>query len=232
MITQAVAYLRVSTSKQGQTGLGVEAQRQAIAAFAASNGIAITSELVEVETGKGFDALARRPKLKAALDEARLLGCPVVVAKLDRLSRNVAFIAGLMSTDVRFVVTNLGLNADNSMLHIHASLAEKEREDIAGRTKAALAALKARGKKLGGDRGATPPDARLGGQAAREHAQAFCDMVLPHVQALRASGLNSRGIATALTAHGVRTRRGGEAWSEKSVRNLLARAEQTSLQTC
>ena len=135
-----VAYYRVSTQQQGRSGLGIEAQRAAVARFAAAEGIEIAAEHVEVETGKGSDALDRRPQLAAALKRAKAEKCPVVVAKLDRLSRDVAFISGLMAQRVAFIVTELGPDVDPFMLHIYAALAEKERALISARTKDALAA--------------------------------------------------------------------------------------------
>src|SRR5258705_2873021 len=145
----AVAYYRVSTQRQGRSGLGLEAQRTTVARFAESEGIALIAEFTEVETGKGVDALERRPQLTAALARARQARCPVVVAKLDRLSRDVAFIAGLMAQRVPFIVAELGADADPFMLHLYAALAEKERRLIAERTRAALAAKKATGAALG-----------------------------------------------------------------------------------
>jgi DNA invertase Pin-like site-specific DNA recombinase len=144
-----VAYHRVSTQEQGRSGLGLEAQRRAVAAFAATEGFEIIAEFTEVETGKGFDALDRRPQLKAALRAAKQAKCEVAVAKLDRLSRDVAFIAGLMSQRVPFIVTALGRNVDPFTLHIYAALAEQERRMISQRTSAGLQAAKARGVKLG-----------------------------------------------------------------------------------
>ncbi len=142
---QAVAYIRVSTGQQGKSGLGIEAQREAIARFAAAEGCELLAEVVEVETGKGSDALDRRPKLAEALAKARKAKVPVVVAKLCRLSRDVAFISGLMAQRVPFIVAELGADADPFMLHIYAALAEKERHLISDRTRAALAAKKAQG---------------------------------------------------------------------------------------
>ena len=124
---QIVSYIRVSTGKQGKSGLGIEAQREAIARFAAAEGCEVLSEVVEVETGKGADALDRRPKLAEALARARKSKASVVVAKLCRLSRDVAFISGLMAQRVPFIVAELGADADPFMLHIYAALAEKER---------------------------------------------------------------------------------------------------------
>src|SRR5262245_2286358 len=144
-----VAYVRVSTSRQGRSGLGLDAQRAAIHRFAESHGCLVVAEHAEIETGKGADALDRRPQLAAALEAARKLKCSVVVAKLDRLSRDVAFIAGLMAQRVPFIVAELGPDVDPFMLHIYAAVAQKERALISARTKAALAAAKARGVKLG-----------------------------------------------------------------------------------
>jgi DNA invertase Pin-like site-specific DNA recombinase len=134
-----VSYLRVSTSRQGRSGLGIEAQRENIARFAATEGYEVIGEYAEVETGKGSDALERRPQLNAA----RKRKGSVVVAKLDRLSRDVHFISGLMAHKVPFIVTELGADVDPFIVHLYAALSEKERNLIAGRTKAALAAKKA-----------------------------------------------------------------------------------------
>ncbi len=144
-----VAYYRVSTQKQGRSGLGLEAQKNAVHFFAAAEGFKILAEFVEVETGKGSDALGRRPQLKAALKAAKKAKCEVAVAKLDRLSRDVAFIAGLMSQRVPFIVCALGRSVDPFTLHIYAALAEQERRMISQRTSAGLQAAKARGVKLG-----------------------------------------------------------------------------------
>jgi DNA invertase Pin-like site-specific DNA recombinase len=144
-----IAYYRVSTQQQGKSGLGLEAQRAAVTAFAQAEGMTIAAEFTEVETGKGADALERRPSLAAALKAAKKAKCAVCVAKLDRLSRDVAFIASLMVQKVPFIVTALGANADPFMLHIYAALAEQERRMISERTKAGLAQAKVRGVQLG-----------------------------------------------------------------------------------
>src|SRR6476661_7275940 len=164
-----IAYYRVSTQKQGRSGLGLEAQRKAVVAFAAAEGFEIVEEFVEVESGKGADALDRRPQLKAALKAAKKAKCEVAVAKLDRLSRDVAFIANLMSQRVPFVVCALGRNVDPFTLHIYAALAEQERRMISRRTKEALQAAKARGVKLGRQEIA---DANKAAAAARDAALA------------------------------------------------------------
>src|SRR6476659_8940946 len=144
-----IAYYRVSTDGQGRSGLGLEAQRDAVTKFAAIESMEIAGEFVEVETGKGADALEKRPQLSAALRKAKQLGAQIVVSKLDRLSRDVHFFSGLMSRRVPFIVTQLGRNVDPFMLHIYAALAEKERAMISERTKVALRAAKRRGVQLG-----------------------------------------------------------------------------------
>ena len=216
-----VAYVRVSTSQQGRSGLGIEAQREALARFAEIEGFEIVAEFVEVETGKGSDALDRRPELAAALAKARALRCPVAVAKLDRLSRDVHFISGLMSHRVSFVVAELGPDVDPFVLHLYAALAEKERALISGRTKSALAAAKAKGVKLGNPK---LGDARGRAVAAlKAEADRAAGNVLPIIAEIQKSGAKTlRDIANALNARGVPTPRGG-LWYAASVRNALAR---------
>src|SRR3982075_1849225 len=145
---RAVAYLRVSTQQQQRSGLGIEAQRAAIERFAVAESLSIIEEYAEFETGKGADALDRRPQLAAALAAGRLAKCCVVVSKLDMLSRDEAFVSGLMAQRVPFIVAELGRDADPFMLHLYAALAEKERRLISERTKAALVAKKADGAAL------------------------------------------------------------------------------------
>jgi DNA invertase Pin-like site-specific DNA recombinase len=216
-----IGYARVSTSRQGRSGLGIEAQREALARFAASEGFELVRVFVEIETGKGADALDRRPQL-AALSEARRQRCAVAVAKLDRLSRDVHFVSGLMAHRVPFLVAELGPDVDPFILHLFAALAEKERAMIATRTKAALAAAKARGVKLGGPKLA---EAR---EAATASLKALADRnasnVLPIIRERQRTGAASlHQIADALNARGISTPRGGK-WYAKSVSNLLARA--------
>ena len=200
-----IAYYRVSTQKQGRSGLGLEAQRAAVQAFAQAEGLAIIAEFTEVETGKGSDALDRRPQLAAALKAAKKAKCPVCVAKLDRLSRDVAFIAGLMAQKVPFVVAALGSNADPFMLHIYAALAEQERRMISDRTKVALAGAKARGTQLGNQE-----------QADRNRlaAQARADELRPILAQF--AGQSARAIADELNAREIPTPTGA-AWSAMTV---------------
>src|SRR6516225_529867 len=144
-----IAYIRVSTDKQGKSGLGLEVQRDAIARFAANESLEVASEFIEVETGKGADALDKRPQLAAALRKAKQIKAPITVSKLDRLSRDVHFISGLMTNRVPFIVAALGKNVDPFMLHIYAALAENERSLISERTKNALAKAQEGGAVLG-----------------------------------------------------------------------------------
>jgi DNA invertase Pin-like site-specific DNA recombinase len=143
-------HVRVSTKGQGRSGLGLEAQRDALDRFAKAEGFEIVETFSEQETGNGADALKRRPQLNRALKAATKLAAPVLVAKLDRLSRDVHFISGLMQHHMPFIVCELGRDVDPFMLHIYAALAEKERRLISERTRAGLAAAKRRGVKLGG----------------------------------------------------------------------------------
>lgn len=216
-----VAYIRVSTSQQGRSGLGIEAQRETLVRFAEEAGYDIAAEFVEVETGKGSDALDRRPQLAAALAKARAARCPVAVAKLDRLSRDVHFISGLMAHRVPFVVSELGPDVDPFVLHLYAALAEKERALISGRTKSALAAAKAKGVKLG-----NPQIEAARGEAVaaiKAEADRAASNVLPIIAEIQKSGAKTlRAIAEALNARGVATPRDGR-WHATSVRNVLTR---------
>ena len=219
----AVAYYRVSTARQGRSGLGIEAQRAAVQRFAEVEGFELAQEFVEVETGKGADALDRRPQLAAALAAGRAGKCPVIVAKLDRLSRDVAFVAGLMAQRVPFIVAELGADADPFMLHLYAALAEKERRLIGERTRSALAARKAQGARLGNPRNAGEA-AAAGRRVLSQDADAFAANVLPIVNSLQANGVRDlRGLASALNDRGVRTARGGR-WHVSSVKNVIDRS--------
>jgi DNA invertase Pin-like site-specific DNA recombinase len=217
-MSKIVAYYRVSTEAQGRAGNGLEAQRAAIAAFASANGLEIAAEMTEIETGKGADALDRRPQLAAALDRAKALRCPVVVSKLDRLSRDVAFISSLMARKVAFVVAELGPEVDPFMLHIYAAVAEKERSLISQRTKAALAAVKARGVPLGNPRLAEARAVAIERQG--KAADAFAANVRPILDSLGEISANAK--AKALNERGIKTTRGGK-WTPVQVLRVLAR---------
>lgn len=211
MTKQIVSYIRVSRESQGRSGLGLDAQRAANARFAAAEGFEIVAEYMEVETAKGFDALERRPQLSAALKHARKLKCSVLVAKLDRLSRDVAFISALMAQRVPFTVAALGPNVDPFMLHIYAAIAEKERNDIAARTSAALQAAKARGQQLGN---------RALAKANADEAQAFAETLRELVEPVLCR--SSRQIAAYLNARGIATATGSE-WKSANVIRLVNR---------
>jgi DNA invertase Pin-like site-specific DNA recombinase len=218
-----VGYIRVSTARQGKSGLGIEAQRATLARFAEAEGLQLVAEYVEVESGKGSDALDRRPQLAAALASARKRKCAVIVAKLDRLSRDVHFISGLMVHKVPFVVAELGADADPFMLHLYAAFAQKERALIAQRTKAALQAAKARGVVLGNPRLAETTALAL--QAKKAEADRFAKNVAPIIRDIQSSGVASlRGIARSLVARGIATARGGE-WTAVQVGSILRRVQ-------
>ena len=220
----AVAYYRVSTKQQQRSGLGIEAQRATVTRFAEAEGLTIIAEFVEAETGKGADALDQRPQLAAALAAARTAKCSVLVSKLDRLSRDVAFVAGLMAQRVPFIVAELGRDADPFMLHLYAALAEKERRLIAERTKAALAVRKASGTRLG-----NPTNLLDAGVVGRAAAKATADEhargLLPVLRTIKAEGAWTVGAVTlALNERKIPTPRGAR-WHVSSVMNLLARAQ-------
>ena len=208
---QIIAYVRVSTQKQGTSGLGLEAQRDAIARFAGAERCDVVDTFTEVETGKGADALERRPQLAAALKVARRLKCPIV-SKLDRLSRDVHFISGLMAQRVSFIVTELGADTDPFMLHIYAALAEKERRMIGERTRAGLAAAKKRGVKLGG--------LNAKGIAERQAARERAEQLRPLFAEL--AGMSARKAAEELNRRSVATPAGGK-WHAATVLRVRER---------
>ena len=220
---KVVTYLRVSTQSQGRSGLGLEAQREALSRFMSAEGMELVSEYVEVETGKGHDALEQRPILKEALAMAQLHRCPVLVCKLDRLSRNTAFIATLMAQKVPFIVSSLGKDVDSFMLHVYAAMSEKERDMISERTRASLAVAKAKGKVLGGYRGRSPTiEDRSKSLAARQTtASQRRNDVMTVVNELRSAGcVTLKSLAEGLNAKGITTPRGGM-WSVQQVHTLL-----------
>jgi DNA invertase Pin-like site-specific DNA recombinase len=226
-MSNAVAYIRVSTDTQGRSGLGLEAQRQAIEEFCGKEGLTLRDTFVEVETGKGADALERRPQLSAALRTASVFHAPIVVAKLDRLSRDVAFISSLMTKRVPFIVSALGRDVDPFMLHIYAAVAQKEREMISERTRAALKAAKERGVRLGNPKGldtfGDEVRKRAHAQSAevrRAKALARARILAPTIERLRASGVTSaNGLANALNDQGIATAQ-GKRWTARAVINL------------
>ena len=225
-----IAYYRVSTKQQGESGLGLEGQETAVQSYARQTGAPIKASYVEVESGK----LADRPQLAKALAHARRNKATLVVAKLDRLARNVEFLAGVMNSAVDFIACD-NPAANRLTLHILAAVAEAEAKSISDRTKAALAAYKARGGKLGSARPGHwdgKEEARLAGlEKARavavkvrqgNAAEAYTDL-LPSIAALKAEGLSLRDIAAKLNADGHTTRR-GRPWNPVQVTRVLERA--------
>lgn len=215
---QFAIYLRVSTQRQGQSGLGLEAQRAAVESFAASHRATIVAEFVEVETGKGADALAKRPQLKAALDLCKKTGAKLVIAKLDRLARNVAFIAGLIESGVDFVAADMP-QANKVMLQMHAVMSEWERDQISARTKAALAAAKSRGVKLGT---AGASNLRPNIEARQAAAHNFARKLQAILASFKGQGLTQRQQVAELNSLGIKTAKGGE-WSLIQLQRVVAR---------
>lgn len=216
---QAVIYRRVSTSEQGRSGLGLDAQGSTIERFCAAEGFEVAASFDDVASGKL--ALAGRPGLAAALTKAARLKCPVIVSKLDRLSRDVAFISGLMARGVPFIVAELGADVDPFVLHLFAALGQKERQLISQRTKDALAPMVGTGR-LGNKTNLQEATARgnAGNVAA---AVAFSRRVLPMIEAFAASGKSLNAIASQLNGMAVPTMRGG-LWTAKAVSRVLAAA--------
>jgi DNA invertase Pin-like site-specific DNA recombinase len=211
-----VAYYRVSTDRQGESGLGLEAQRGAVLDYLNGGSWQLIAEFTEVESGKRSD----RPQLAAALAACKKHRARLVIAKLDRLSRNLAFIAALMDSGVEFVAVD-NPHANKLTVHILAAVAEHEREMISQRTKDALAAAKARGVTLGNPRLAEARDKANAATIAA--ADAFAANVRPIIEQIRASGVQSlRGIARALAARGIKTARGGQ-WNAAQVADIINR---------
>jgi DNA invertase Pin-like site-specific DNA recombinase len=220
-----VAYERVSTARQGRSGLGLEAQRRAIDDFATSRGATLVGRFTEIESGRKTD----RPQLADALTLSRLTGSTLVIAKLDRLSRNAAFLLTLRDSGVRFLAVDMP-EANDLTVGIMALVAQAEREAISRRTKEALAVAKARGVKLGNPNGAAAlrrcdDKGRALRRTVAENADRHAKDLAPVIDDIRSKGHTSfRAIAAELNARGMLTRRGGR-WQMSNVRNLLVRLE-------
>lgn len=212
-----IAYYRVSTAKQGRSGLGMDAQRAAVTAYLNGGAWRLLGEYAEVETGKDNS----RPQLARAMEACRLKGATLVIAKLDRLSRDAAFLIGLEASGVDFIAADMP-NANRLTVRLMAVLAQEEREMISTRTKDALKAAKARGVTLGGWKGGPVVDGLMGAAANRAKAAAFAADVGPMVRDMTARGMSLRQIAAELTTDGIRTPRGG-AWTAAAVRSVLLR---------
>lgn len=212
-----VSYFRVSTARQGRSGLGLDAQREAVAAYLNGGNWTVLADFVEVESGRKSD----RPELAKAMDLCRLTGATLVIAKLDRLARDAHFLLGLQKAGVEFVACDMP-TANRLTIGIMALVAEEEARAISARTKAALAAAKARGTKLGGWRGGPAVDGTLGAEAVRKSADIFAAGVAPILRQMQGEGLSLRQMAARLATKGIKTPRGG-AWTAAAVRNALSR---------
>jgi DNA invertase Pin-like site-specific DNA recombinase len=209
-----VAYFRVSTDRQGKSGLGLEAQRKSVLDFLDGGRWSLVAEFTEVESGKRSD----RPQLAKALDACRRQKAKLVIAKLDRLSRNLAFIATLMESGVEFVAVDTP-HANKLTVHILAAVAQHEREMISERTKAALRAAKARGTRLGNPR--LDEAAKRGTAALKANARRFAANVLPIIREIEKAGAASlNAIAAKLNERNVPTARGGR-WTHVQVGAVL-----------
>jgi len=222
---KAVAYYRVSTAAQGRSGLGLDAQRQAVVEACAGRGMEIIAQFTEIESGKRND----RPELNEALRRAKLTGATLVVAKLDRLSRSVAFLSALQDSGAKFIAADMP-EANELTVHILAAVAQAERKAISTRTRDALRAAKARGQKLGNPNGAASlRRAGKGNSAAlaavKAGAESRAQELAGEIAAVRASGASSlREIAQRLNERHIEAPRGGS-WGPSGVKRLLARLE-------
>ena len=220
-----ISYLRVSTKRQGRSGLGLDVQRTMVTEYVKKAEGRIVGEYVEVESGKRAD----RPQLAAALAACRVHNAVLVIAKLDRLARNVAFVSNLMESTAQFVITDFP-QANRFTLHILAAVAEYEGRLISERTKAALAQAKRRGVQIGGDPANVimkiqPKGSRAGNAVRSAAAQQRCVDLLPVIQDIRSAGATSlRQIAAELNERDIRTARGGE-WSAVQVLRILQRTQ-------
>ena len=216
MAGRFIAYYRVSTQQQGRSGLGLEAQRQAVAAYLASARGELELDFTEVETGKGSNALDRRPQLRTALDACKKHRATLLIAKLDRLARNVHFISGLIESGTDFVAADMP-NANKVMLQMHAVMSEWERDQISARTKAALAQAKARGVVLGA---AGARNLAAHREARTRDAAAFAERLRGVLEGFELRGLSQRQMVAELNVLGIRAPRGGT-WRLKQVQRVI-----------
>lgn len=214
-----VAYFRVSTQKQGVNGLGMDAQKETVRQFL-SNGGELVGEFVEVETGKGANALAKRPQLAAALALCKKTGAKLLIAKLDRLARNVHFVSGLMESKVKFVACDMP-EANDLTIHVMAAFAEHEAKRISQRTREGLAAAKARGVVLGA---AGAGNLRRNVSERRESAHENAQRLMPVFEGFKAQGFTQRRMVDALNSSGITTAKGG-LWSLVQVQRILSRLQ-------
>jgi len=225
-----IAYYRVSTQKQGTSGLGLEAQQEAGARYLGGSASELVGEFVETETGKGADALVKRPQLRAALEACRRLGARLLIAKLDRLARNVHFITGLMEAAkgngrnaVKFVACDMP-EANDLTIHIMAAFAEHEAKRISERTKDALRAAKARGKRLGV---AGVANLRPNIESRQAEADGFARKLHGQLEGFRLRGLSQRQMVAELNSLGIRTAKGND-WSLIQLQRVMRRLDSNS----
>ena len=218
MADNFITYYRVSTARQGISGLGLDAQRQTVSQYLAGGSKSVVAEFLEVETGKGANALDRRPELRAALELCKKSGATLLIAKLDRLARNVHFVSGLMESKVKFVACDLP-EANQLTIHIMAAFAEHEARRISERTRDALAAAKARGVVLGAT---GPANLKRHTQERQAVASAFSARLMPLLTGFASQGLSRRAMVVQLNDLGIKTPRGG-AWSLAQVQRIVHR---------
>ncbi|ELY5242405.1 recombinase family protein [Yersinia enterocolitica] len=216
-----VAYYRVSTSQQGKSGLGIEAQRVAVRDYLNAGGWSTVEQFEEVESGKGSNALDKRPQLRAALVSCKKHGATLLIAKLDRLARNVHFISGLLETGIDFVAADMP-QANKAMIQMYAVMSEWERDQISARTKAALAAAKERGVILGGE---GRRNLKSNVEARQKAAYEFSERMRMLFQSFMSQGLSQRKIVFALNQMGIHTPHGG-AWRLSQVQRVIKRLEE------
>jgi DNA invertase Pin-like site-specific DNA recombinase len=220
MSKKAVAYYRVSTKKQGRSGLGLDSQQERVAELSQREGYDLVQAYTEIESGTGK---RKRPQLEAALNKSREIGATLLIAKLDRLARNVHFLTGLMESGVSFKACDMP-EADSFTVHILAAVAQREAELTSERTRLALAEARRRGVKLGNPRGFTDDIRQRGNEARRLRARvSYQGLVLEHICTLREVGKSYRDIAQRLNDLGERTRN-GKLWNPVQVRRVYLRS--------
>lgn len=213
-----ISYYRVSTQQQGRSGLGLEAQQSAVAAYLNGGQWSLIAEFTEIETGKGANALDKRPQLKSAIDACKKHKATLIIAKLDRLARNVHFVSGLLESGVDFICADMP-QANKVMLQMYSVMAEWERDQISTRTKAALAAAKERGVVLGK---AGAANLKRNIEERQQSAVEFALSLKPVIEGLKAQKLSQRAIVAELNRLNIKTMRGGQ-WSQVQLQRVLAK---------
>lgn len=213
-----ISYYRVSTQQQGRSGLGLEAQQAAVATYLNGGQWSLIAEFTEIETGKGANALDKRPQLKSAIDACKKHKATLIIAKLDRLARNVHFVSGLLESGVDFICADMP-QANKVMLQMYSVMAEWERDQISTRTKAALAAAKERGVILGK---AGAANLKRNIEERQQSAVEFALSLKPVIEGLKAQKLSQRAIVAELNRLNIKTMRGGQ-WSQVQLQRVLAK---------